>query len=73
MASSLTRRILLFAAVDRLSPFQFESAVNAGKSNKMFVVAGICGGVTCSPGLLLRKFAEERGSATHCDFSFQFS
>lgn len=61
------------AAVIRLSPFELEGAVNAGKSNKMVIVAGIYGGVTSSLRLLLKKFAEERGSAAHCDFSFHFS
>lgn len=61
------------AAVTRLSVPEFESAVNAGKSNKTAVVGGIYGGVTSSLRLLLEKFAGERRSAAQCDFSFQLS
>lgn len=72
-APPLPRRILFFAAVTRLSVPEFESAVNAGKSNKTAVVGGIYGGVTSSLRLLLEKFAGERRSAAQCDFSFQLS
>lgn len=71
--SSSSDPFLFFFFFFAVSVSEFESAVNAGKSHKMVIAAGICGGAISSLGLLLRKFAEDQGSATHCDFFFPFS